>query len=242
MTGRTLDEMDEPDENPAGTVSGRRRTRRGGRRLLALVPLAAVLVVVLTACDPLQAGAAAIVDRTRISENQVDKDAQAVLAELNRDGATAPSTSQLLNAQVEFRVDAELVAIAARREGIVVTQGQIDQLIATSGGRAALQKQLAAQQNLWLPPDQLDALAREFLQQQALGPRLAPGKTTDQQTQAVNDYITNLAHEVGVQVSPRYGVFDTKTLQIGLGPNDLSVPAGSTDATSSPAASAAPTG
>ena len=213
---------------------------RTSRRMLALVPVAVVGVLALTGCDPRQAGSAAVVDKTRVTESQVDADAKAVIAQLTKDGAQVPSTDALLKAQVEFQVDARLVAIAARRQGIVVTQGQIDDLISTSGGRAALRKQLAAQENLWLPPGQLDALAREFLTQQALGPRLAPGKTTDEQTQAVNDYITKLAGEVGVTVSPRYGTFDPKTLRIGAQPDDLSIPAGGTSAAASP--SATPTG
>lgn len=209
----------------------RNRTRR---RLMALVPVAALGVLALTACDPRQAGSAAVISKTRVTESQVDADAKAVIAQLEKDGAQVPSTDQLLKAQVEFRVDARLVEIAAQRQGIRITQGQVDELIATSGGRAALEKQLAAQQNLWLPPGQLDALAREFLAQQQLGPRLAPGKTTDEQTQAVNDYITGLAQEVGVAVSPRYGTFDPKTLQIGSQPDDLSVPAGGASAAPSP--------
>ncbi|MFI5101606.1 MAG: hypothetical protein ACHQE5_14010 [Actinomycetes bacterium] len=212
----------------------RTRTRR---RLLALVPVAAVGVLALTGCDPLQAGSAAVVAKNRVTESQVDADAKAVIAQLNKDGAQVPSTDALLKAQVEFQVDARLVAIAAQRQGIQITQGQIDDLIATSGGRATLHKQLAAQENLWLPPGELDALAREFLTQQQLGPRLAPGKTTDEQTQAVNDYMTKLAGEVGVVVSPRYGVFDPRTLQIGALADDLSVPAGGSTPAPSPSAS-----
>ncbi len=215
----------------------RNRTRR---RALALAPVLVLGVLALTACDPRQAGSAAVVGKTRVTETQVNADAQSVIAQLDKDGGQVPSTDELLKAQVEFRIDARLVEIAAQREGIVITQGQIDDLIATSGGRAALEKQLAAQQDLWLPPGQLDALAREFLTQQRLGPHLAPGKTADEQTQAVNDYITRLADEVGVALSPRYGTFDPKTLQIGALPDDLSIPAGSTGAPAS--ASPSPTG
>ena len=118
----------------------RNRTRG---RLLALVPVAALCVLALTACDPRQAGSAAVVDRTRITESQVDADAKSVIAQLEKDGGQVPSTDELLKAQVEFRVDARLVEIAAQRQGIQITQGQIDDLIASSGGRAALEKQLA---------------------------------------------------------------------------------------------------
>jgi len=209
---------------------GARRTRR----VLLLAPVVAVAVLVLTACDPRQSGSAAVVGTSRISESQVNRDAQDVVAALGKIGGQVPATDTLLKAQVEFRVDAQLVELAARRKGITITQGQIDKLIETSGGRDLLQRQFVAQQDLWLPPAQLDALAREFLTQQALGINLAPGKTTDEQTAAATAYVTALAKEVGVTVSPRYGVFDLDTLRVGALPNDLSVPAGLAGASASP--------
>jgi hypothetical protein len=203
-------------------------THRAGRarRLLALVPLAVVGVLVLSACDARETGAAAVVGGTRISESQVSDDAQAVVTALTAMHQQVPSTDTLLRAQVEFRVDAELVAIAAARKGISISNGQVDTLIDSSGGRENLIKQFVVQDGLWLPPDQLEALAREYLTQQALGINLAPGKTTDEQSSAATAYVTDIAKKVRVDVSPRYGVFDPSTLRLGAAPNDLSVPAG----------------
>lgn len=208
---------------------------------MALVPLVAVAAVLLSACDPDEAGAAAVVGDTRISESVVNQDAQEVVAALSKTGAQVPSTDELLRAQVDFRVDAALVDIAAAQKGITITQGQVDQLIESSGGRETLTTQFLSQQDLWLPPSQLDALAREFLTQQALGINLAPGKTTDEQGAAATAYVTQVAKDADVSVSPRYGTFDVSTLQIGALPNDLSVPAGSAgQASASPSAPASP--
>jgi hypothetical protein len=204
-------------------------------RLLALLPVVVLGAVVLSACDPRQTGAAAVVGGTRISESVVNQDAQDVVEALGKSGGQVPSTDALLRAQVEFRVDAALVDMAAAKKGIAITQGQVDRLIESSGGRETLTEQFVAQQDLWLPPDQLDALAREFLTQQALGINLAPGKTTDEQGAAATAYVTQLAKDVGVTVSPRYGTFDTSSLRVGALPNDLSVPAGGAgQATASP--------
>jgi hypothetical protein len=221
------------------------RRRRPGRALgaLGLLPVVAAAVLALTGCDPLQAGSAAVVGSTRITENQVDKDASTVDATLRKIGGQVPGTAALLRAEIEFRVDAQLVSIAAGRQGITITQGEIDALIVQSGGRSQLQKQLVAQDTLWLPPPQLDALAREFLQQQQLQQQLAPGQSTNAQAAALNAYITKVADEVGVVVSPRYGSWDVKTLTVAAGANDLSVPAGGTaGASAAPSPSASSTG
>src|SRR5262249_11859919 len=145
----------------------------------------------------------------------VNQDAQDVVAALTTMKGQVPANDELLRAQVEFRVDAALVSLAAAKKGITISQGQVDRLIESAGGRETLEQQFVAQQGLWLPPDQLDALAREFLTQQALGINLAPGKSTDEQGAAATAYVTQLAKDVGVHVSPRYGVFDTSTLRVG---------------------------
>lgn len=220
-------------------TDSRKRTRgHTRRRALLAVPVAAAAVLALTACDPREAGSAAVVGgTTRITESQVDADAQAVVDQITHDGGAVPATDKLLKAQVEFRVDARLVDIAAQRKHITITQGQIDNLITASGGRETLIKQFSAADGLWMPPDQLDTLAREFLIQQALGINLAPGKTADEQAAAATEYVTALSQQVGVTVSPRYGVFDFSTLRMGGLANDLSVPADSASASPSPSES-----
>lgn len=223
--------------------AARRRAPARALGALGVVPVALAAVLALTGCDRLQAGAAAVVGSTRITENQVDKDASTVVSALKKIGGQVPGTAALLRAQIEFRVDAQLVAIAAQRQGITITKGEIDALIQTSGGRTQLENQLVAQSTLWLPPPQLDSLAREFLQQQQLQQLLAPGQSANAQAAALNVYIDKVANEVGVAISPRYGSWNLKTLSITAGVNDLSVPAGGTPgASSSPSSSAAPTG
>jgi hypothetical protein len=205
--------------------------------LLAAVPFA------LAACDMRQAGSAAVVGDTRISETSIDHAARSAVDTLNKAGVEAPQTADLLRAQIELQVDDAIVAAAQERQHIVVTQGEIDDLIAKSGGRAALEQQLVQQSGLWLPPSELDALARTALIQQALGPKLVPGGTSDQQTAAVNDYLIKLANELGVSVSPRYGAWDPSTLKINASFDDLSRAAGTAPAsTASPSPSPSASG
>ena len=61
--------------------------------------------------------------------------------------------------------------------------------------------------------------------QVALGNKLAPGGDATAIDAAVTGYKAKLAKELGVSVSPRYGAWDPKTLQISGNLDDLSVPA-----------------
>jgi len=198
------------------------------RRRLATGSVAVVMTVgmlTLSACDPRQTGSAAVVGGYRITESQIDNYAQTVQQDLQQAGAQQPDTNTLLRSLVSQLVNYRIIEVAAEREGIHVTQGQIDQLIASSGGRAQVTKQLLETQGLWLPPQLLDELARVVTTQAALAAKLDPTGTSQTQATALNAYRLKLAKELGVQVSPRYGAWDTSNLTMIGGPNDLSVPA-----------------
>jgi hypothetical protein len=217
-------------------TSRARRTREVLCRVgVGVVGLAAVAG--LTACDPREAGSAAVVGTTRITENSVNADAQTVVRLIGKSGGTPPATDALLRAQVEFRVDDQLVKDAAKEQGVVVTKGQVDALIEQNGGRATLEQQFLKQEDLWLAPSQLDAVASRFLAQQAIQAKLAPGADTTAAGQAFAAYVVDLSKRLGVRVSPRFGVWDSDHLQIAWPDDDLSKPA-----TPVPSASASPTG
>ncbi len=212
-------------------------TVTGAARRIAVGIAGLAVVAGLTACDPREAGSAAVVGTTRITENSVNSDAQQVVGLIEKSGGVVPSTDSLLRAMVEFRVDDQLVEEAAKDQGVVVTKGQIDALIEQSGGRAALEKQFLQQDGLWLPPARLDSIAREHLVQQGVVEKIAPGADSSTASQAFLKYIGELADRVGVQVSPRFGTWDGEKLRIAWPVDDLSKPA-----TPAPSASASPTG
>ena len=217
------------------TAASTAARRRVARPLAAAVLLAAT-VLALAACDPREAGSAAVVGSHRVTETSVNHDAALVLAAFDEAGTPPPGNDMLLRALVVRAVDNELVGIAAQREGIVVTQGQIDTLINANGGRAKLTPAFATRDGLWLPPGQVDDLARYALAQVALGNKLAPGGDAAAVDAAVTGYKVKLAKELGVSISPRYGVWDPKTLLITGNLDDLSIPA-----TGEPSASPTPT-
>ena len=210
-----------------------------GTRRAAAALLLAVAVLGLTGCDPKQAGSAAVVGGVRITETTINHQAATVLAAFGASGATAPSNQTLLRTLVDRAIDNELVEAAARKAGITVTQGQIDKLINDNGGRVKLSADFATRAGLWLPPGQIDELARSSLIQLALGNQLAPGGDATAAGLAVTKFKARVAADVGVAVSPRYGTWNPATLQITGNLDDLSQPAAGA---LTPAPSASPTG
>jgi hypothetical protein len=187
--------------------------------------LAAAAVLGLSACDPKEAGSAAVVGGVRITETSINHDAQGVLAAFTAAGSTAPSSQTLLRTLVDRAIDNVLVDAAARQEHITVTQGDIDKLIDANGGKAKLTADFATRDGLWLPPGQLDELARSSLIQLALGNKLAPGGDSTAIDTAVTLYKARLATKLGVSVSPRYGAWSRTSLQITGPLDDLARPA-----------------
>ena len=111
---------------------------------------------------------------------------------------------------------------AAKREGIVVTPSQVDQVLtansAGTGGRAALDTALAQRSSV--PASAVDSFAEDFLIGQALRQKIAPS-SADQGAKALNDYLGKLSAELGTKIAPRYGTWDPKNSTIGPVPGDL---------------------
>ncbi len=201
------------------------RPRRAAAVVMAATG-ALALVATLSACDPKEAGSAAVVGGARITETQINHEAASVLAAFAKAGTQAPSSATLLRTLVDRAIDSEVVEAAAKQEKLTITQGEIDKLIADNGGRAKLTDDFATRDGLWLPPGQIDDLARSSLIQLALGNKLAPGGDATAVDAAVTKYKTKLARELGVTVSPRYGTWSPTSLEISGSADDLSVPVG----------------
>lgn len=206
--------------------------RRPIRRLITGAVLAAA-VVGLAACNPAEAGSAAVVGPNRVTEAVVMQDAKEVLAEIQAQNAIAPSTDLLLRELVQRQVDIRLYNEAAKREGITVTQGQVEALITQAGGRTNVEKSFATADQQWVPASGVDDAARVFLIQQALVEKLAPGQSTTEQAAALQKYLGDLSKQIGVSVSPRYGSWDAAKVAVVAPVNDLSSPAASPSASPS---------
>lgn len=75
-----------------------------------------------------------------------------------------------------------------------------------------------------IPSDQIQQAARTTLLVQKLGEKLAPAQDAQAQQGAVGIAIIELSKQEGTEVSPRFGSWDGKTLEVAAPPNDLSKP------------------
>lgn len=212
------------------------------RRLTAagLLAVAAVLTLSLTACDPNQTGAAAIVDQVRITEAEVNQAASEAIAAADRvpPGQGQPiDRTQVLKQNTERLINSQLIAIAAAQEGVTVSQSEVDKLLQqASYGTDQLHFEGNIAVQAGVPPQAISSFARDFLLRQKLGQQLDPKGGPEAQMKAANAKISQVAEQVGVTVSPRYGTWDAATLAIGGPVNDLSVTPSPSPTDSSPPA------
>lgn len=102
----------------------------------------------------------------------------------------------------------ELVDAVAEREGVVVTQGQIDEQLAAydgeAGGRAEVEKIFIEQS---IAPGQIEEIVRlNLLQAQALGIALMPNGSAEEQGQ-VFEAVGAMSDELNTTASPRFGTW-----------------------------------
>jgi hypothetical protein len=87
------------------------------------------------------------------------------------------------------------------------------------GGGAALEQELST---FGVPPSQRRAFMRYYAQRLALGAKLVPGdprSVGQQQQEAVQQQLVQTAREIGIEVNPRYGRWNTDELRIEPAPS-----------------------
>jgi hypothetical protein len=193
------------------------------RRLALAAATAAVAVLALSACGNAPAGAAATLGDTRISEQELTAQVEEIL---QAKGQPADSEDASLVQQTLGRmITTQLVDTLAEREGVEVTQGQIDEEFANYaaqvGGEQALEELFLAEN---VAPSQLESIIRLQIQAQLVGIALAPEGSADEQGAAVFEAAALLSDELDTTVSPRFGTWDPNTLSLGPTPDDLAAP------------------
>ena len=167
-------------------------------------------VAALAGCgiDGLPAGTAATVGGTSISTDEVQELATAL------SGGEEPPRDERVQGQRQATtvlVQAELLERLARRQGVEVTQGQVEAQVAeVESDPAALQ----AAQAQGISREVLPLAVRLQLLQEAVLSGAAPDQ--------VPTLLRDVAEEVGVQVDPRLGEFDDG--QVVPAPDELSTP------------------
>lgn len=196
------------------------QTRLAVPARLAPVALAAVLVAVLgvTGCQPAFAGAAAIIGNDRLPVSTLQHDVDALLAE---GGGQGMSGGTLQRTTVERWVYARLVDEVAAKAGVTVTDGDVAARIAQIKAQVGDDGYRQAVLSAGVPLSGAPSLVRMVVQLERIGLALVPDDPTkdpqaleQERQQAVATAVGEAAANASIEVNPRYGAFDVKSLSI----------------------------
>jgi hypothetical protein len=196
------------------------RTLKSPRTLKIAVALL-VSSLALSACGSPDARTAATVGDQTISIQTLQASVNEIIE--GRRSAGEPDVSDLDSGdltrdQLRFHVLSELIAIAARAEGVVVSNAEVD------ARRRAIVEQLGGEQNLEAALVQAGIASRDFrlyiydlLYQEKLGDALVPGEGAEveaKRSDAVTAALLKAASDTKVVINPRYGSFEPTTGEI----------------------------
>jgi hypothetical protein len=193
------------------------------RARAALAALALAATIAVAGCAAPEAGSAATLGDTRITEDELAAEVEGILA---AQGLPLDTPDQALVSETLSRmVITELVGILADREGVEISQGRIDeqflQYVSQAGDQASMEA-LFLQQNV--APESIPDVILVNLQIETLGTLIAPDAAFDEQGNAVFEAVAALSEELEVQTAPRFGTWDSATVSIGSAVDDLSLP------------------
>lgn len=188
-------------------------------RLVGVLVLAAGLFA--SGCGQAKAGAAALVGDQRIAVNQLSQSVDATEHAAKQKQLRVTDRAGLVRGVLSRQILSRVLDEAARRKGVTVTRGDVDQQIAEAGGRKRLESQALRSA---VPPSELREYVRDHVIQQRLTESLDGNGGAKAQQRALLGYLRKVARDMGVTVSPRYGHFNTKQLTVAPSKSDLSTP------------------
>jgi hypothetical protein len=203
--------------------SGRRRPTP--RRGLATVAMAAVVVLALSSCDSqIHPGAAAVVDGTRIEQDQVDDTATSlcnwILALPASQRSAAPTFADLRSSLTDFHIQLLAADSVAEDEGLTIYPADVQKLAA----QFTLPDDLSDSDTEILTT-YLDDVARLYLTMATINAHADDSGVTDSSDQTVSpsspppvpDAVTKRLKSGDITVNPMYGVWDGATVTAGSG-------------------------
>ena len=194
------------------------------RRRTATLSLTAVALLLatplITSCGAEHPGAAAVVGGRTISVADLQSQVKQVRAAQDRTGQAAQlidATSDLDRATLNSMVFNQVLDRAAHNEGVSVSRDDVKKLEAAAAkqanGVAALNTALLQQYNV--APGQKDTFFRAQAQAQKIALTLGVDLSTQQGQAAVSATLTTASRQLHVDVNPRFGTWDAKTLSLG---------------------------
>jgi SurA N-terminal domain len=201
-------------------------------RRTGVVGLLAVLgILALAGCStPVKAGAAAIVGDERIPTSAVQETASSVRTQAEEEDLGELDGATLNRITVERQIRSLLTAELAEREGVTVSDGEVEAYLAEIDAAGQSEQLVVDALNNGVPRDELQNEVRNFLLRQKVGEELVPGSGPEAEQEriaAVNQALISLANEVYISVNPRFGTWDAETVSVVPLEDDLSrLPAG----------------
>ncbi|GGP92795.1 SurA N-terminal domain-containing protein [Streptosporangium pseudovulgare] len=168
--------------------------------------------VALTACSPSQAGAAAVVGGDRISSGELDRNVQEYEAALARADMSAlkqqfpGSVPQVVLYQL---ATARQYTKVAESKGIMVTEGEVDQVINSQGGAAQYEQQLLQKA---VAPSQARAYTRASLMITKLMAKYGGGADQEALQRGQQQVVDDLK-SVRIEWNPRFGKINAQPSQ-----------------------------
>ncbi|MBB5962734.1 SurA N-terminal domain-containing protein [Planomonospora venezuelensis] len=162
----------------------------------------------LTACSPLQAGAAAIVGDQRISTSELSADVreyEKVMTEAGVSAGQLQLQGSIPQALLGSKIFISQLDQLGARDGVAVTPAEIEALIAQvlQQQQGATKEQLAI--NNAVPPSELNALVRASIVQQKLMAKYGAGQDQASQQAAAQKLAQEAQAAFPITRNPRYG-------------------------------------
>jgi SurA N-terminal domain len=192
------------------------RTHVTRTRRVSAAALAVGAALALGACDTQQIGAAAVVGDQRISVGELQDEVVAYADSLPEAQPPTGDTTALQQALLERRIRHELFTVLADREGVEVSEADIDRFLDDFAAQQGGDLSGFYAQNGFTEESVRPAVRDELVRQQLLA--------TLGSDEAIFVELDAITQEVGVEVNPRYGSWDQASLQRTTG--SISEPAG----------------
>lgn len=193
-------------------------------RILAL----ATAAVLLTGCSVTdKAGAAAVVGETQIPATVVTEQVNLVRTQIENTPVQLlqdlPGLAMISQMIVDRLVLEEVLAVAVTELEIQISDAQVDEYRDTvfrNYGEAEVTAQLVSRNGL--AAEYIDDFMYDIMVQREIMDILTPGQPEEIQAAALYKYLSGIAKNLGVEVAPRYGVWDPQTMQTSASENYLS--------------------
>ncbi|GAA0636747.1 SurA N-terminal domain-containing protein [Sporichthya brevicatena] len=184
-------------------------------RRVALLFAAVVTFGGLSACEPSQLGAAAIVEDQRITVSEIQGYLDQVRDQRKEYGLPTQLDRDAARVEVERRVLNLVFERAAQQMNIRVTEAEIEKTRAAETRSADEIAELAAQNNV--TADSLDEVYRRFTIERLISEAIEQQLPNAGEVQLNEEFARRLvavAESLRIKVNPRYGTFDPKVGQV----------------------------